>query len=54
MSRAAAIHWMKPGVSAVWTASANMKVVWALLKESGLAWIQDNAASAGISIRPRL
>jgi len=50
MSRAGAIHWMKPGVSAVWTASANMKVVWALLKESGFAWAQDNAPSMGAAL----
>jgi membrane protein len=50
MGQAGAIHWMKPGVSAVWTASANMKVVWALLKESGFAWIQDNAPSMGAAL----
>jgi membrane protein len=50
MGQAGAIQWMKPGVSAVWTASANMKVVWALLKESGVAWIQDNAPSMGAAL----
>ena len=50
MSRAGAIHWMKPGLSAVSTASANIKVVWALLKESGFAWLQDNAPSMGAAL----
>jgi len=50
MSRAGVIHWMKSSVSAVWTASANIKVVWALLKESGFAWIQDNAPSMGAAL----
>jgi len=50
MSRAGAIHWMKPGLSAVSTASANIKVVWALLKESGFAWLEDNAPSMGAAL----
>jgi len=50
MSRAGVIHWMKPGLSAVSTASANIKVVWALLKESGFAWLEDNAPSMGAAL----
>jgi membrane protein len=50
MIRAGAIHWMKPGLSAVSTGSANIKVVWALLKESCLAWLQDNAPSMGAAL----
>jgi membrane protein len=50
MSRAGAIHWMKLGLSAASTASANIKVVWALLKESGFAWLEDNAPSMGAAL----
>jgi len=50
MSRARAIHWMKPRVSAVWTVPATIKSIWALLKESGYAWIQDNAPSMGAAL----
>jgi membrane protein len=50
MSRAGAIHWMKPGLSVVLTASANMKAIWALLKEAGSAWLQDNAPSMGAAL----
>jgi membrane protein len=41
---------MKPGPSAVLTASAHTKVVWALLKESCLAWLEDNAPSMGAAL----
>jgi membrane protein len=41
---------MKTGLSAVSTASANIKVVWALLKESGSAWLEDNAPSMGAAL----
>jgi membrane protein len=50
MGRAGAIHRMKPGLSAVSTASANIKVVWALLKESCFAWLEDNAPSMGAAL----
>jgi len=50
MIRAGTTHWMKPGLSAVTMASANIKVVWALLKESGFAWLQDNAPSMGAAL----
>ncbi|RPI24169.1 MAG: YihY/virulence factor BrkB family protein [Acidobacteria bacterium] len=50
MSRLGAIHWMKPGLSAVSTVSANIRGVWALLKESGFAWLQDNAPSMGAAL----
>ena len=50
MSQAGAIHWMKPGLSAVSTASANIKAVWALLKESCFAWLEDNAPSMGAAL----
>jgi len=50
MIRAGATHWMKPGLSAIAMASANIKVVWALLKESGFAWLQDNAPSMGAAL----
>ena len=50
MSRAGAIHWMKPGLSALSTASEHIKVVWALLRESCLAWLQDNAPSMGAAL----
>lgn len=50
MSQAGAIQWMKPGLSAVSTASANIKAVWALLKESCFAWFQDNAPSMGAAL----
>jgi len=50
ISRARAIHRMKPGLSAVSRTSANIKVVWALLKESGYAWLRDNAPSMGAAL----
>jgi len=50
MIRAGAIHWMKPGLSAVSTASTNITVVWALLKESCFAWLEDNARSTGAAL----
>ena len=50
MSRAGVTHWMKPGLSAVSTASANIKAIWALLKEAGSAWLQDNAPSMGAAL----
>ena len=50
MSRARVMHWLKPCLSAVSKASANIKVVWVLLKESGLAWLQDNAPSMGAAL----
>jgi membrane protein len=50
MGRAGTIHRMKPGLSAVSTASANIKVVWALLKESCFAWLEDNAPSMGAAL----
>lgn len=50
MSRAGAIHWMKPGLTAVSTAAANMKVVWTLLKDAGFAWFKDNAPSMGAAL----
>jgi membrane protein len=50
MGRAGAIHRMKPGLSAVSTATANFKVAWALLEESGVAWLEDNAPSMGAAL----
>ena len=50
MNRAGAIHGMKPGLSAVSATSANIKVVWTLLKESSSAWLQDNAPSMGAAL----
>jgi len=50
MSRAGVIHWLKPGLSVVSKASANIKAVWILLKESGFAWLQDNAPSMGAAL----
>jgi hypothetical protein len=50
MGRAGAIHWMKPNLSAVSTASANIKAVWALLKESCFAWTQDSTPSLGAAL----
>ena len=50
MSRVGAIRRLKPGLSAASTPSANMKVVWALLKESCFAWFQDNAPSMGAGL----
>jgi membrane protein len=44
------IPWLKPGLSAVSKASANIKAVWVLLKESGSAWLQDNAPSMGAAL----
>ena len=41
---------MKPSLSALSAASANIKFVWALLKESGHAWLQDNAPSMGAAL----
>ena len=41
---------MKPSLTALSTASANIKVVWTLLKESYLAWLQDNAPSMGAAL----
>jgi len=50
MGRAGAIHGMKPGLSAASAASARIKVVWALLKESSIAWLEDNASSMGAAL----
>ena len=50
ISRAGEIYRMKRGLSAVKTASTNMKVVLALLKESCLAWLQDNAPSMSAAL----
>ena len=50
MSRAGTTPWTKLGLSAVSTASANLKVVWALLKEAGFAWLEDNAPSMGAAL----
>jgi membrane protein len=50
IGRAGVINRMKPGLSAVSTASAKIKVLWALLKESGFAWLQDNAPSMGAAL----
>ena len=47
ISRAGAIHRMKPGLSAV---SANIKVVLALLKESCFAWLEDKAPSMSAAL----
>jgi membrane protein len=41
---------MKPGLQAASAASANIKVVWALLKESCFAWLEDNAPSMGAAL----
>jgi membrane protein len=41
---------MKPSLPTISTASANIKVVWALLKESIFAWFQDNAPSMGAAL----
>jgi membrane protein len=43
ISRAGKIYRMKPDLSAISTASANIKVVLALLKESCFAWLEDKA-----------
>ena len=50
ISPAGEIYRMKRGLSAVKTASTNMKVVLALLKESCLAWLQDNAPSMSAAL----
>ena len=50
ISRAGTIHRMKPGLSAVSTASANIKVVLALLKESCFAWLEDKAPSMSAAL----
>jgi membrane protein len=49
-SRAGAIHGIKPNLSAASTGSANIKAAWTLLKESSLAWLQDNAPSMGAAL----
>ena len=41
---------MEPSLSALSAASANIKVVWALLRESSFAWLQDNAPSMGAAL----
>jgi len=41
---------MKPGLSTIKTASANIKVVWALLKESCVAWFEDKAPSMSAAL----
>ena len=50
MSRAGVTHRMKPGLSAVSTASANIKAIGALLKDAGSAWLQNNAPSMGAAL----
>jgi membrane protein len=50
IKRARVIHRMKPSLSALSAASANIKVVWALLRESSFAWLQDNAPSMGAAL----
>jgi membrane protein len=44
------MHRMKRNLPAISTASANIRIVWALLKESGCAWFQDNAPSMGAAL----
>jgi membrane protein len=41
---------MKPSLSALSAASANIKAVWVLLRESYFAWLQDNAPSMGAAL----
>jgi membrane protein len=50
MGGAGTIRRMKQALSAASTASANIKVVWALLKESGFAWLEDDAPSMGAAL----
>ena len=50
MRRADWIHWLKPGLSAVSTASVKIKVVWELLKVSCFGWYEDNAPSMGAAL----
>ena len=50
ISRAGAVHRIKPGLSAVKTASANIKVVLALLRESCFAWLEDKAPSMSAAL----
>jgi membrane protein len=50
ISQAGAFHRIKPGLSAAKTASANIKVVLVLLKESGLAWFEDRAPSMSAAL----
>jgi membrane protein len=44
------MRWVKRSFPAISTASANLKVVWALLKEASLAWLHDNAPSMGAAL----
>jgi len=50
MSRAGVTYRLKPGLSAVSMASANIKTVWALLKDAGFGWFNDNAPSMGAAL----
>jgi membrane protein len=50
ISRAWVFHRMKPGLPALATASATIRAVWALLKESYFAWLRDNAPSMGAAL----
>jgi len=48
--RGGVIHWLKTGLRAVSKASAQLNVIWALLKESFGEWLQDNAPSMGAAL----
>jgi membrane protein len=50
ISSAAAIHRMKPGLPVISTASAKIKVIWALLTESYFAWLEDSASSMSAAL----
>jgi membrane protein len=50
ISRARAIHRIQPGLSAASTASANIGVFLALLKESCVAWLEDNVPSMSAAL----
>jgi membrane protein len=50
ISREGKVHRKKPGLSAVSTASAKIKIALALLKESCFAWLEDKAPSMSAAL----
>jgi membrane protein len=50
ISRAGAIHLMKPGLPVISTASAKIMVIWTLLRESFFKWLEDRVPSMSAAL----